>query len=654
MKNIKNMKKILSILICMAFLCSGCENMLRDELDELHREIDDMKARFEALTNEVNTNVEALKAIVAAIQDKDYVQDISPLYENDKEVGYIITFVKGGKITIYHGHDGKDGLAPEIGVRKDEDGIWYWTLNGEWLLDKNGNKVKASATDGKDGTVGVTPVFKIENDWWYVSYDKGATWTKLGKAKGEDGIDGTDGKDGKDGTESIFADIVWDDNCIYFILRDGSSITVNRNRKLQIVFEETSGIVCSPGKTATVKYTIQGGDSSTFVEALGDNGWNAKVMPSDTRSGVIRVTAPNPMTDGKVLVFANAGDGRTYVTSLTFTEGHIGVGNSVYHISYKGGEINVAVKTGLNYYVSIVKHPDWLSLKPETKSLRTDTLRFDIKANAFCQDRSATVELTDDYGVVESFMIVQHENVTEDGIICFKDNDVAGTCISRFDTDGDGFLSKLEARAVTDIGDFHRRNIVYFDEFQYFISVTSLQNRTFEQCTKLISVTLPSSITEIGQYAFSSCSSVKTMAIPNGVNTIRQGAFSGCSALTNIVLPPHLKVIEEATFSSCRGLETIIIPESVESIEHYVFYECHSLKSVEIPENVESIGESAFRNCSSLSEIVCYPLTPPELGDDAFRGIAPTPVFKVPAASLEQYKTANNWSALAPYMVAIE
>ena len=97
---------------------------------------------------------------------------------------------------------------PVIGVRKDTDGCYYWTLDGEWLTDEKGNKVKAQGTDGKDGVDGedgndgadgedgtdgtngkdgITPQLKIENGRWMLSMDDGKTWTDIGQATGADG-----------------------------------------------------------------------------------------------------------------------------------------------------------------------------------------------------------------------------------------------------------------------------------------------------------------------------------------------------------------------------------------------------------------------------------------------------------------------------------
>ncbi|MBR5833373.1 MAG: hypothetical protein IKY48_02210, partial [Bacteroidales bacterium] len=202
---------------------------------------------LQAKVDQANSNIAALQTIIAALQDNDYVTSIVSVYENGKVIGYSITFSKSGTVTIYHGKDGAngsdgkpgadgadgtdgkdgaDGHTPVIGVKKDSDGKYYWTLDGEWLYDSAGNKIPTTGADGKDGADGsdgvdgaagqpgapgqdgqdgqdgkdgVTPLLKIEDNYWFISYDDGATWTKLGKATGEDGADGAPGQDGADG-----------------------------------------------------------------------------------------------------------------------------------------------------------------------------------------------------------------------------------------------------------------------------------------------------------------------------------------------------------------------------------------------------------------------------------------------------------------------
>ena len=249
----------------------------------------------------MNTNISSLQTIVTALQKNDYVTNVTPIMQNGKEVGYTITFSKSNPITIYHGkdgqngtdgedgkpgvdgEDGKNGHTPVIGVKQDTDGSYYWTLDGDWLTDDSGNKIKAEGTDGKDGTDGsngedgndgqdgkpgmdgkdgITPKFKIENDYWYISYDNGTNWTQLGKATGEDGTDGTD-------AVSIFKEITQDEDYIHFKLQDDSVISVPKHHPLSITFSETEDIRVLADKTYSIGYTITGADENTVIKDFG-------------------------------------------------------------------------------------------------------------------------------------------------------------------------------------------------------------------------------------------------------------------------------------------------------------------------------------------------------------------------------------------------
>ena len=277
------MKKILlSVVLATTLALTSCQfddSDIWGKLDEYGQSIKDHEQRISALEElckQMNTNIEALQTLVDALEKRDYVTNVSEVRSNGEVIGYTISFAYSDTITIYHGKDGengadgKDGYTPQIGVMKDTDGIYYWTLDGEWLLDGKGNKIKAvgadgadgkdgqdgtngsdgkdgqDGTNGTDGKDGVTPQLKIENDYWYVSYDNGATWVQLGKATGEDGKDGQDGNDGADGSDgadgedgdSIFKSVTQDDEYVYFNLADGTMITLPKHDKENIQFED--------------------------------------------------------------------------------------------------------------------------------------------------------------------------------------------------------------------------------------------------------------------------------------------------------------------------------------------------------------------------------------------------------------------------------
>ena len=190
---------------------------------------------------------------------------VTPITNDGEIIGYTITFAKSNSIiTIYNGtdgkdgvdgfngEDGKDGVTPTIGVKQDTDGVYYWTLNGNWLTDDKGNKIKAEGTDGKDGADGsggedgtngkdgVTPKLEIRESYWWISYDNGTNWTQLGKATVEDGINGN----------SIFKSVTQDDNNVYFTLENDSVITIPKsdNSKFAIAFDTTDIAILNGGR----------------------------------------------------------------------------------------------------------------------------------------------------------------------------------------------------------------------------------------------------------------------------------------------------------------------------------------------------------------------------------------------------------------------
>ncbi len=120
----------------------------------------------------------------------------------------------GNPITIYNGKDGNDGHTPIVGVKQDTDGNWYWTIDNDWMLDGNGRKIQANAING------IAPLLKIEEDFWWVSYDNGNSWTKLGSAVEE----------GK--SEAMFKEVTQDDKFVYFVLANGQTITIQKSNGL--------------------------------------------------------------------------------------------------------------------------------------------------------------------------------------------------------------------------------------------------------------------------------------------------------------------------------------------------------------------------------------------------------------------------------------
>ena len=221
---------------------SGCQH------EDIWNELRDHEQRIEQLEKqcrELNSNIGAIQAIMTAIQQNDYVTEVMKIMENGIEVGYSITFAKGGTVTIYHGtdgtdgSDGKDGAAPKIGIKKAQDGEYYWTADGEWMTDDEGNMIPAVVADDPDGEY-VTPQFRVADGKWYVSYDGGNTWQAI------------EGASTENGANDFFQSVSYDDKYVYITLNDGTEVKIPRDGSES---EKTKKVILT---AAAVASTISG------------------------------------------------------------------------------------------------------------------------------------------------------------------------------------------------------------------------------------------------------------------------------------------------------------------------------------------------------------------------------------------------------------
>jgi diacylglycerol kinase family enzyme len=84
----------------------------------------------------MNSQLNSLQAIMQAITENALIEKVTPVKEKGVEIGYVIEFSNGTDITVYHGKNGQDGHSPVVSVKADSDGIWYWTLDGEYQPGK--------------------------------------------------------------------------------------------------------------------------------------------------------------------------------------------------------------------------------------------------------------------------------------------------------------------------------------------------------------------------------------------------------------------------------------------------------------------------------------------------------------------------------------
>ena len=666
------MKKLLAFAALFAVVAlTSCKYDDDDLWNSVHG-LENRVAKLEELCKQMNTNISSLQTIVTALQNNVYVTGTTPLMKDGKEIGYTITFSKGNPITIYHGkdgQDGEDGITPTISVKKDTDGVYYWTLNGEFIM-VDGGKIQA---EGKDGTNGTTPQFKIENDYWFVSYDNGANWTQLGKATGEDGIGG----------DSMFSGVDYKTSTDYviFTLADGTQIklpTWSAFEALQRLCNETNTNLSA---LQTIVTALQNNDYITSVDPLTENG---KVV-----GYTIKFAKSNP------IVIYNGKDGADGVDGNTPVIGVKKDTDGIYYwtldgefIVVDGQKIKAQGTDGNNgadgsdgvtpkleiqegyWWISYDNGTNWTQLGKATGEDGKDADSIKITQD----ENNVYFELAD--GTV---ITMPQNNDTTTQNIQFADPITKYLCSSQWlnssnidnlnswDKNLDGELSYQEAANVKYIGYyhyFHGSAISSFNELRYFIGVTYIGKEAFKDCSKLYTNVIPDNVKTIEQNAFKGCSSLATVTFENGsqLKTIEggypsSGTFADCTALTSIEIPASVETIEAAAFKGCSSLATVTFEKGSQlktiggggSSYYGAFGQLKNLMTVDMSActQVKTIGESAFDGDSELRLFKIGTETPPTCGRDAFSGINPYSVLKVPSGCADAYKAKSGWNNFA-------
>ncbi len=631
------MKKLFTrLLLVTMFLVVGCETAFDDS--EIWDKLNDHESRIaklEELCKQMNTNITALQAIVNALQNNDYITNVAPISKDGEVVGYTITFAKSDSITIYNGtngQDGENGTTPVIGVKQDADEVYYWTLNGDWLTDEAGNKIKAQGSDGKDGTDGedgqngadgkdgvdgITPKLLIIEDYWCISYDDGETWYMLAKAVGEDGKDGQDGADGKDG-DSFFKSVTQDDDYVYFTLADGT----------ELVVPKSNNAVTPDMKNNKIYYTTIDGRKMFPSYPIGID---AVLLSNSYENGQGVLTY-----DDEVTTLGNAFNGCTTLESVTIPESVTSMGTATF------------------WKCSSLKTVYCKPSTPPSAVFGGDSQWLPFDGNASGRKIYVSAESVNSYRNANYWSRYASAIVAE--------GDSSETKITKIyytTTNGQPLsitYSKFDAVFAGNAYDEESGKFLLTFEGE----MTSIPNNAFSSQSKLATIIIPEGITSIGDNAFLNCSSLYDVRLPDGLETIGVATFSGCSNLYRISIPATVTSFGSCAFDNCESLTRVditdmaawcnidipdwysaifydthdgsiylngteitelVIPEGVTEIKPFVFCGCTSLTSVSIPDGVTSIGERAFYHCDNLADIT-FGNGVASIGDDCFYGCA--------------------------------
>lgn len=166
------------------------------------------------------------------------------------------------------------------------------------------------------------------------------------------------------------------------------------------------------------------------------------------------------------------------------------------------------------------------------------------------------------------------------------------------------------------------------------------------------SIVMDDTVSSIGDAAFRDCSLLTSFEVPSLVTTLGSQAFQNCTSLTTVVLPNGFLSLGNWTLQGCSALANINLPEGMTSLG-YTTLRGTALTSITIPSTMTNIT-TAFQYCNSLAEITCLATTPPTLNSGGLdHDPSLTRTIYVPAASVDVYKAASNWSNYANIIQAI-
>ena len=464
MKTTRFFKGLAAMAMAATLMTSCYDDLeLRQEIEGLGNEVEQIKTDLAQLKSDLAALKAAADKDLTVVELNKLADGYEIVFSDGTKA--VIKNGKDGKDGLngtngkdgVDGTDGKNAVAPVVGVAEDEDGNLYWTVDGEWLLI-DGEKVRANAVDGVDGAAGAAgkpgadakaPVVTIaldEDGYYYWQVD--GEWLLVdGEKVRANGIDGAAGEPGHNPVITVEWSqsndcYVWRVDGVTLYDQNGAVIPArgpvgpqgdaffrsvefsNDGPKLVIsiinpeypddptkdlVYEIPVGVFYisfdemeATGVTTEAKrfnYTISGvsANDEVIVRVLSTNATDYRVVPETNAKGYVEVNLPSG--EGYVDVYAlnnTTGDFKAKSIKVEGTDFVLEETVSALHFSPAGDSVELPLTTGVEYEV-VMSVSGWLTAAtaPRTRAVSYETLTLSAPANtgADAADRNTTVTI---------------------------------------------------------------------------------------------------------------------------------------------------------------------------------------------------------------------------------------------------------------------
>lgn len=130
---------------------------------------------------------------------------------------------------------------------------------------------------------------------------------------------------------------------------------------------------------------------------------------------------------------------------------------------------------------------------------------------------------------------------------------------------------------ITSIGEAAFNRCTSLRNIRIPAGVTSIADDTFYGCTSLHSVGFHDNITRIGVNAFDKCYALtleetnqdNPYNLPVSLTTLGECAFQNCTGITRVCLPEGVTVVPRYAFNGCTKLNGVVLSKQTATIEDW-------------------------------------------------------------------------------------
>lgn len=187
-----------------------------------------------------------------------------------------------------------------------------------------------------------------------------------------------------------------------FTLSDGTVFVIPLEAAFALNID-TAAQKITNGREVELTYTVTNATEKTVVDYLVSGSYKAEILPSSKSEGIIKVTAPSVSSEGKLLVYADNGAGRTSIKTVAFANDDAYVETADVAVSANGDEFSHPYSYNVACTASFSE--SWLHLV-DTKAVTT-TFTFKADENTGLEARTAVVTIKAGDVVLQSLKVVQ-------------------------------------------------------------------------------------------------------------------------------------------------------------------------------------------------------------------------------------------------------